>query len=311
MTSETEPATGTPCPLFDVAVSDQDRFIAVAQDNGLVGLWQPTLAATGMAAPMLVARGHTRSARAVAFEPPGMRDYTCLASGSVDSTICIWHLGDRKQNSVLTHHTSSVMCLAFDAAGTRLVSGSEDRTIAIASWPDGKLERRFAAHDGTVLSVAVSPNGKCIASGGFDGRAYLWSLAGKRLARMDDDKTFGWVWNIRFLDDERIVFSQGHHVVEWTRRTRSRILYSGEDPIYSVHGLAVRGDGAEIAFGDAHDVITLDLGDHRVRRRAGHDGVVNAVAYLGDGRLASTGDDAALLVWDTDGELDLRLRPAS
>ncbi|HEY5934147.1 MAG TPA: WD40 repeat domain-containing protein [Kofleriaceae bacterium] len=308
---ETAPATDPPCPLFGIAVSDQDRFIAVAHDNGVVGLWQPTVAAiTGLAEPMFVARGHTRSARAVAFEPPGARDYTCLVSGSVDSTIGVWHLGDRTRNTVLRHHESSVMCLAFDAAGTRLVSGSEDCTVAITSWPDGKLERKLTAHKGTVLSVAVSPSGKYVASGGFDGRAFLWSVAGKQIARIDK-RTGGWIWNVRFLDDDHIVFSEGSDVVEWTPRTKGRTLYTLRDVAYSVQALAVRGDGAQIAFGDADRVITLDLANRRLKQRLGHDDVVHGVAYLGDGRLASTANDGALLVWGDDDDPDLRLRAAS
>lgn len=304
------PGTGTPGPLFGVAVSDADRFIAVAHDNGLVGLWQPALAAiTGLTTPLIVGRGHTRSVRAVAFEPPGFRDYACLVTGSVDSTIRTWHVGDRARNAVLHPHDSSVMCLAFDAAGARLVSGSEDRTIAITSWPDGKLERRFAAHDGTVLGVAVSPNGKQIASGGFDGCVYLWSITGKRLARIAHDSG-EWVWNIYFVDDQRIVFSKGPRVVVWTARTGCQTLYTLGDPIYSVQALAVRGDGDEIGFGDAHDVVTLSR-DGQVRRRSGHAGVVHGVAYLGDGRVASTANDGALLVWGDDDDPELQLRAES
>jgi hypothetical protein len=296
------PIDPPPGPLFGVAVSDDDRFIAVAQDNGLVAVWQRTLA---IPTPTFVGRGHRRSVRAVAFAPSGSRDDTCLVSGSLDCMIRTWHLGDSSRNAVLLPHDSSVMCLAFDPAGTRLISGSEDRTIAISSWPDGKLERRWVAH-GSVLSVAVAPSGKSIASGGSDGGAYLWSLAGDRLARIDDD-SYGLVWSVRFLDDERIVYSKGPRAIEWTPRG-SRTLYTFDDPLRSLLDLAVRGDGEEIAIAAAHQVITVRVADARVQRRSEHHAHVNRVAYLSDGHVASTADDGTLLV---SRESDLWLRAAS
>lgn len=299
-----------PCPLFEVAVSDNDRLIAVAHDNGLVGLYQPVLAAElGLGGPWLYLAGHTRSVRAVAFEPPGAWDSTRLASGSVDGTIRAWDVGDESRNFALSHHESSVLCLAFDPAGTRLVSGSEDRSIAITSWPDGTLVRRFAAHEGSVLSVSVSPNRKHIASGGFDGYVYLWSSAGERLACLSDGARLP-VWGVRFVDDSRVVFSSGSDLFEWTSRSGCRVLHTGASR-YRVHGLAICGDRAEIAFGLANDVLRLNLHNGKVQRHSAHTGEVNSVAYLADGRVASTGDDGALMVWARAGRPDLKLRSGS
>ncbi len=306
------PLAGPPCPLFGVAVSDKDRFIAVAQDDGLVALWQPVLAEHfGTSAPFLVGLGHTRSARSIAFEPACAREYTCVVSGSVDCTIRTWHVGDETKNSVLRHHESSVMCLAFDAAATRLVSGSEDKTIAIASWPDGRLERSFVAHERSVLAVAISPDGTQIASGGADERAYLWSIDGTKVARLDDDAGHGYVWGLQFLDDERIVFTKGPRLFEWNTSSGSRVLHTLQDTRRHIHGLAVRSDRAEIAFASNDVVVTMDRDGGRVRRRTGHAGAVNGIAYLGDGRIASTGDDGALLVWGDGEEPVLRLRAGS
>jgi WD40 repeat protein len=303
--------TGKPCPLFGVAVSDQDRFIAAAQDNGLVAMWQPVFAQTlGIDAPMMSGAGHTGSVRAVAFEPPCAREYAVLVSGGIDRTIRTWHVADESQNAVWRYE-ASVLCLAFDPAGARLVSGSADQTIAITSWPTGTLERKFVAHEDSVLTVAVSPDGRQIASGGADRRAYLWSLAGEHLCRIDDDSTHGIVWGMHFLDADHIVFTKGGHVLEWNARSGLRTLYRIPDRVRSVRGLTVRSDRAQIAFAYAHHVVTLDLAGGEPRKRSAHTDEVNGLAYLGDGRLASTADDGALLVWGDDEQPALRLRAAS
>ncbi|MFN0245319.1 MAG: WD40 repeat domain-containing protein [Kofleriaceae bacterium] len=298
------------CALFGVAVSDQDRFIAVAHDNGVVGLYQPVFAEKmRITGPMIAGRGHER-ARSVTFEPGSGRGYACFVTGGVDGTIRTWHLEENTRDKDLYFHTASVNSLAFDAASTRLFSGSEDGTIAITRWPDATLERSLTAHDGAVLSVAVSQSASQLASGGADGCVYLWSPTGTRIARIDDGSR-GMVWGVHFLDDERVLFSKGGGIFEWSERVGCRLVFKNNERFRSLRGLAVRSDGIECAFGNGNALVTLRLATGDTRQRIGHDGEVNGVAYLADGRIASTADDGALLVWGSDDKPVLRLHAGS
>lgn len=82
--------------------------------------------------------------------------------------------------------------------------------------------------------------------------------------------------------------------------TSRGIERAGASPPLAHHGaqvtaLAIAGD--LLAAGDRDGAISLFRGGALIGRLVGHDGAVVALAFAGDGRLASSGDDTALL-WD-------------
>ncbi len=307
--------SGVRSPMFAIAVSDKDRFIAVAQHNGVVGLWQPLMAAKlGIAAPMLMCVAHDE-AHAVAFEPsepPAPKaEYTVFVTGGCDGLVRRWQLGDQLQSgTTILQHDSTVMTLAFDRRAEWLVSGSEDHTIAITRWPERRVAKKLEAHEGTVLSVAVSPDGKRIASGGYDDRAYLWSLDGKRLARLDPEDESGPVWAVKFLADDRILFTKGADIWVWTKQTGPTRLFENDEPMPYVQCLAVHPDGSEVTFGQGNGHTSMGIDGTGFRSGGGHEGDLTGIVYLADGRLATVAKDGLVLVYDDGPDIALRLESA-
>jgi WD40 repeat protein len=287
-------------PIHALAVSSGDRLLAAAQANGLVGFWVPAL---GIGEPLLCGVGHGGAVRALACRP---RDevgadgpYAVFASGGVDGTIWTWHLGAPSRNQGRRVHDGAVLGLAFTPDGERLLSVSEDRTLAIHA---GDQVRRWPAHDGSALCVAVSPDGQRVVTGGDDGQARLWSLDGERLASVVVQARLPAVFGATFLPGgESVLLAAGGALVEWQPSTgaqRELLVALGRDRVYAV---AVSADGARYACASG---LRVGFGDPRARGfgavpelRAGHDAVVQSVAFLGDGRVASADEAGVIHLW--------------
>jgi len=159
------------------------------------------------------------------------------------------------------------------------------------------VSAQLRGHGGPVRAVAVLADGRSAVSGGFDQSAILWDIdagAARAVLRFHE----GGVNAVAGLpdggfatagEDGRIaVYGPGG-------REPVRVLAEHHGPIV---GLAVSADGARLAsasWDGTARVRPLAGGDARVLE--GHQGNVNAVAFLPDGRLVSGGYDATLRIW--------------
>ena len=118
---------------------------------------------------------HTESVQSVAFSPDGK----FLASGSDDSTICLWNMRtcDFTDPYILTDHTDDVESVAFSPDGLILASGSKDNTVRLWSMETGghpTVLQTLENPDDTVESVAFSPDGEFLAAGDRNNIIHLW-----------------------------------------------------------------------------------------------------------------------------------------
>ena len=170
-------------------------------------------------------------------------------------------------------HTAIINRIAVDAAGRLAATASDDKTIRLWSLPDGRPAGTLRVPigpgaEGSLYSVALSPDGALLAAGGsvcelWDGRPclYLFDVAGGRIkARLP--------------------------------RLPSEILH-----------LAFSPDGRRLAavFGGGAGLVVYDMASGRV---AGEDHdyggqPANWATFAPDGRLATTGFDGAVRVYDS------------
>ena len=118
--------------------------------------------------------GHTASVNNLAFKP---NSYV-LASGSSDTTIRIWDVGDNnnlRHVRTLRGHTSVIRSVAWSPDGRTLASSSSDGTVRLWNPNNGINFAVLRGHTEGVLAVAWRPDGRILASGSVDQTVRLWN----------------------------------------------------------------------------------------------------------------------------------------
>ena len=104
--------------------------------------------------------------------------WKCIISGSLDKTIRIWNLFEKRQEALLKGH-SRVNSLAVTADNQSIVSDSDDKKIRIWSLLEKRQEAILEGHTKSVCAVAVTSDNKYIVSGSEDMKIGIWNLLEK------------------------------------------------------------------------------------------------------------------------------------
>ena len=159
-------------------------------------------------------------------------------------------------------------------------------------------------HGGPVGALAVA--GERVLSGAFDTRAILWDTrtgGAKHVLRFHE----GNVTAVAHLPGGRVATGgQDGRVAIWEAEGL-RPVFATERGAAQVAALSLAPDGGHLAAGFWDGAIErLDLSDYTTHRWAAHGDRVMGLAHLPDGRLASTGSDLRLSLWDSQGALQGR-----
>jgi WD40 repeat protein len=215
-----------------------------------------------------------------------------LATASRDGTLRLWRPEAEawRRDAVLTGHTASVVALAEDARG-RLWSGSRDRTVR--RWEDG-VRQVVGHHEGAVLCLASLADGS-VASGGADGVIRLWSPEGASRGVLRGHT--GWVWALVPLEDGLLASASEDGTVRlWRPESLSEACPAAraEAPVRALAALTAGGLVSGQATGELTAwwlTRTPGLALEALGSRRVHRGAVCALAALGEGRVASGGED--------------------
>jgi WD40 repeat protein len=155
-----------------IAISPDDRLIAVGHTEGQVALWD---AASHRL--MVVQKCHKSGVSAVQFLPLQNR----LATGSWDATIKIWNLNLQNGEPALElwksldGHSGSLVSFAVDPTGRFLLSGSRDGSAKLTFTKTGTMVYDVVGHTNPITSVAFRPSGGKFCTGAADGVLRIWS----------------------------------------------------------------------------------------------------------------------------------------
>jgi GTPase SAR1 family protein len=106
----------------------------------------------------------------------------------------------------------SVMCAAFNAAGTLLVTGGKDGAVQLWDVADGQLIGSYEEHTAAVLSVAFTAN-DTFASAGADKTIKLWNQTGRMIRTLEGHTEE--VYGLSFSADTRLLASASRAGSVW------------------------------------------------------------------------------------------------
>ena len=179
---------------------------------------------------------------------------------TVSSDIGIWlyDVTVHQEASLITGHTSGVLCLAFSPDGRILASGNGDSTLTLHDRITETQKTLIGLTTDYIRSIAFSPDGKTIASGGHRGPILLWdAITGEEKYTLPNDSD--WAIKLLFTPDAETLVSvhPENKITLWNPDTgKHKKTFAMHPDCYTVDA-AFSPDAKTLAIGSVNGTIYL------------------------------------------------------
>lgn len=169
LVSTTKEVLGHSKQILSIAISSDNKYLAVGDGNNVIHVWNPTdLKHLGSL------RGHRDSVTGLAFR----RDTHTLYSCSKDKSVKVWSLDEMSYVETLYGHQDGITAIDALTRERAVTSGGRDTSIRI--WKIAEESQLiYNGHLGSIDVVRLI-NEENFVSGGDDGQLCVWSAMKKK-----------------------------------------------------------------------------------------------------------------------------------
>lgn len=275
-------------PVRAVAFSDDGTYLAVAMGELPLQLWDLR---RGQATEV----PEIHNANAVAFAPGA---HAQVLAGDDDNSLQLYDL-DRK--ALLWRkpgaHFNSVRTVGFLPGGRQVVSGGLGGLVKLWRSSDGQLLRTL----GKGYDQSSGPAADADGAGTQEAPATLWGrFMGPEVNSIATSAQGPWVAAVMQCFDQQggaCPEGAGNELLIWNPRVETRALAAAVHPEGALV-VAFSPGGTRLATAGRDGSVRLwELVQPEVRPGWRHGGNVVGVAFVGDGKVVSAGEDGTLAAW--------------
>ncbi|MBP0013341.1 MAG: WD40 repeat domain-containing protein [Roseofilum sp. SID2] len=276
--------------IYHVNFSPNGQFIATAQNNGAVKIWQQdgTLLTT--------LKGHQDRVYWVSFSPDGK----WMASASIDRTIKLWDLANFSAIKTFHGHQDRIYNVTFSLNSQFIASSSRDGTVKLWNL-EGKTLLTYRRHRDSVESISFSPDGQLLASASNDRTVKVWTITGKHRLTYRGHQSA--VTFVQFSPDGKFLASADANglIKLWNLHGQEIATLKGHRD--TVLGLSFSPDDQILASGSRDkNIIIWNMKGEVISTISGHNDWVNSVMFSPDSQtLASASADGMVKLWKLQG----------
>jgi WD40 repeat protein len=185
---------------------------------------------------------------------------------------------------------AAITCVGFGVDGKVAIAASKDGALCLWNTENGKEESRVSC-TGDITSLAITTDGRRLAAGCKDGALFVWDAeTGKLLQQLPGHRDA--VVGLAFVSDGRRLLSGSggvdHSMRTWEIASGRQASQFAFSKKGIVYALAFSPDGRLAVTGHASDVKVWDTNGKELAKFDGHTTRVTAVAFARDGKTAAS-----------------------
>ncbi len=285
--------TGQAIAVEQIARSADGRFLATANEFGMVAVWDVEI---GKQTKQIMTQAD--AVFGLAFSP----DSRYVLTGSRDKTVRLFDVENGAEVRRFVGHEHTVKTVAYSPDGKTVLSGAGDGTARLWDIETGKQIKQFEGGVQSVNAVAYSPEGRYVLTAGNKGYARIWEIeSGEEVRRFYDG---GEEINAALFSPDRkyVLTGDDDQVARLWEVESNKLVRKFNGHEFQVSSVAFSPDGKYAVTGSFDRTARLwevETGK-AIKTFSGHTNLVQTAIFSSDGKyIISGGDDCTTRLWDT------------